>query len=1762
MSSSEFKCSTQDEEDTRNGVVPFYSPVFNDSGWDYAFEQPDDCCPWRETTAWNRMNARWIGLDPRTFGPNISGPRQYYCRYIVPGNDTSTRLPLLETEFADATAPVINLTEIKVSTSMSQVKFTVDKVANVYCGQIDARYVLRPPTHNELKNWGTASLNVPGPSVGFEDFGEEGDEEWERREIDYPALERLIVTSDDETKGRDECGEACRDNEDCAAFSFYRIGQHLATGTNCKLYNASYNASLRLPRNDYQMFFQRYKLMKPFVQTITISGMLLPGTIYITYCSAEDPISGNHSNLTAITDASITTRTEGCFDCGKTEPPEVTVLGGWAGKDIIGIVAQASRAGRIFCNAFEKLASNTTESSPAAEIEITETTADLIRAPEFFNILTVGGKSVGVNILNLKPSTDYEVMCVAEADGGLVSVESEIAKTRRTMTTEGTTVTINSMKVSREADDGFDSEGTDRVTVSVQLTSIGYLWCNVFPTESIMALGVPDGSLLREDAGRSKITNLAQDATGIFTRLVRGMDYDVWCTAEYNNFENETVGLALESPFPIVQIYDVEVFYTKLVITTQVSKGPATLYCQAFPWALRPTTERPEPADQNTMSRSPVRVDVHEKWGGYVVLEIAGLITGMYYDLYCYSEVLSPPPPPGMAPPPREGMDNDQILATRREVLMKGPLFDELGWSCVAGYNCVVDNVLGVGLTEDDRVMVRADECPGTCACNGHQDANLKGGSCSAISQDEVVLAGAGISDRKDPRGAWCYVDDGACLDQEPSTTFPELWISYRACTFNASVPGEGPPGFPNGGLLRTYGGSGGREFGWGDEIIVAPGATYSLCWCNGTESSCTTQGDFRQRLGPLHYGGPTAAQAQTTMTCRVGLPCVIQGFDGHALINGSRLVVLPEDPRGCLWEKASPADPPGLDYFPNMGVSETFNVTSREYHYFSVPLIVPGGSYNLCWCGPPRQGMVKAPGKEYRMPDGTWPPECPSARPEQGGKFLAPAGKLRAIGPVPRDTSYCKLGVECILPDVQGEGLSGSDRLIVAETCGEPAKTPLGWSEGPDDLDGWTSAGWMTHGPVLSHEMLLSFGVPGVVAAGDSNSSNDSSDSSTPEVSISLNCANATNSSNCTDNVTDRGVYGFPNRGMTVHYPIPGYFSWGGPTWAFAGTYVLCWCGADATTTGCSRTSDYLAPVGRLVLTGPSVLPLAAQMHLCVRGRRCEILRFAGTTPPASRLFFASEECGTPAPFGMPNGGESLPSPDGFNYRWGDDPIQANPGRYRICWCATVLCRNYRDFLSYGGLLQVKAPTESPLLFFCELGRPCNISGIFGEGLNAGDKVMALAECGSGAADEFGFTAGAMSVATYEGGSIYELPSTQQAGVYQVCWCAAEQMCRSPFDFTVDLGRVDVGGPDVDVTYRCFEWEPCEIPYLDGLALNDGDRLIAVPDGTDCRQYDIESPPPFQSGFPNSGVALPATDEGRRHSWGNGLIRAAPGIYALCWCSNSSMPEGCTERGPFNVPGGVVRVGNSKEYQFVTRPEDPPEREGEVNLGILLAIPLPVLMCGAICLGIRRFREMRGANEPEAPPLFIRRSGPSGEQQADEFRSVQVKEVMETRSTVLNLIEESQKKGALNNALMALYGKLKKTKVQHQIDLEYEEDRARRMLALQLQEQRELGLDPEDGRGTFSKDAPPSANNSEDGRGNSKLSKQKGSLLLSTSKERLPEPPNTTFTSLKSPKLFEILDLEDLEETDHRQAKSKSKAKESKRSQDSSDSEDWDPNT
>ena len=61
----------------------------------------------------------------------------------------------------------------------------------------------------------------------------------------------------------------------------------------------------------------------------------------------------------------------------------------------------------------------------------------------------------------------------------------------------------------------------DEITVSTQLVSIGYLWCQVFPSENLQQLGVPTAAALQE-GDELKVADLQELSSVTFAELDAG----------------------------------------------------------------------------------------------------------------------------------------------------------------------------------------------------------------------------------------------------------------------------------------------------------------------------------------------------------------------------------------------------------------------------------------------------------------------------------------------------------------------------------------------------------------------------------------------------------------------------------------------------------------------------------------------------------------------------------------------------------------------------------------------------------------------------------------------------------------------------------------------------------------------------------------------------------------------------------------------------------------------------------------------------------------------------------------------------------------------------------------------------------------------------------------------------------------------------------------------------------------------------------------
>lgn len=1505
----------------------WHRPGFDDSAWPAAVEQDKSCCPWRDDVdMWERFSSKWISVDSLPYWPNgtamgslqsKAGPRKFYCRYRVPEGSTLMDGSRLHASIA---APVVNVTSLRMSQSVTEVTFSLGRAADVTCMVLDARFELRPPTAVELKKSGVTEFKSPIQRVWRDVTGADGQRVFATAALEWHRVSDIYV-----------CREKCEANTQCAFITFYDKGNEssIVAGANCKLMSKYDIGDLTASVRSDLLLIHNARLYEPSVTQLYFSQMMAPGTVYHSYCMANDTQTGQHSTWSAIAGTRLDARTDGCFDCGAQDPPKPRLLGGYSSYNTITAIVKTDAVGRVFCAVRDM--SMYGPSGGGVPLTLAE-----VKEQKHYNLALVANAAVPVVIDGLHNSTPYEVVCVSETDGGTPSKEEDMEDARRLWFTEAHDVLIESLSLK---EDILLSQywGTEELAIvtEIRVKNQGYLWCQVYNASDMRDKGVPRYQTLENTAPRQKMLSARQDGGSMFDGLDPKLPYEVYCTGRYDDFKNETDALALTSPMAAV-IQDLIIDYTHITMKVQI-KAPARksdTWCRAFRWNLRPYAVRPDlPSPEEMQEPIMVHIQLLELGGGDVTVRLAGMDPGSLYDLYCYVKEVVEGVPYGAIPPPVASMNEASFLATRTTVRTKGPEFRPDGWHCTAGRYCTIDNVRGDSLTRRDQLVVRQSWCRGPCACNGQEDTKRKGAQCSKVSQALDVRSPdpqhGGEVDEEDPRGAWCYVDPGACEDGEPSAIFPDLWISYGACTFSNPVTrtGAGPVGFPNEGLAQTA--DDGSTYDWGQAPLVAHGFAYNLCWCNGTESYCKEEGDFYIRVGVLYVAGPTIEQNLSTEVCVSNQPCTVWHFAGEAVENGNRLAVLPISPLGCNWQKPTPFDPPGVAGFPNYGVSEPAINNGYTYSWGTLPVNADGGTYLLCWCG-------------ALFPNGT--SACPALRPHTGEMFLQPSGYIRLIAPEMGIRLNCKVGLKCILPNIPGTGLQGGDRLQVLKECGQEVPMPENWtmglplSDAPTMPDSWVEGGWLLYDSRAADNLNMGFGSP------------------TSDVDLS--------------STDPRGLWGMPSKGISEPDARIGYYSWGAPSLAIPGWYTLCWC---ATGFPCTSPADFGVLMGTLLLEGPTVLPAASQAFVCVRKRGCRVNGMQGyLAEPAGKLFVAQDQCGGVAARGIPQDGESLNSADGSVFSWGAKPVEAPPGRYRLCWCADQ-CYSPSDYKTFAGVLRVKAPFGPRLYWACaQNGGDCIIDNIRGEALNSGDKVALMTKCGDGEiTSDFGVQG--ISVETGPDGTWFRLPPVKGGGVYRVCWCAAEILCVHGREFSTTLGSLLVGGPDPSALYVCFEWYKCRIDGLLGSFLSDGDRLRVVPAGEDCSRSGNSSNSSLGivQGFPDDGLSSLATNQGKSFAWSE-RIRAPPGVYDLCWCSATTVPKGiCGTDGPFSLRAGSIRIGTPKEYNFLNRVQDPEPRSDDWMYALSLAILIPIVVVLVAVLGWRKYYAGSSNPDPEAPNPF-----------------------------------------------------------------------------------------------------------------------------------------------------------------------------------------------
>ncbi|CAE7355974.1 agaA33 [Symbiodinium natans] len=609
---------------------------------------------------------------------------------------------------------------------------------------------------------------------------------------------------------------------------------------------------------------------------------------------------------------------------------------------------------------------------------------------------------------------------------------------------------------------------------------------------------------------------------------------------------------------------------------------------------------------------------------------------------------------------------------------------------------------------------------------------------------------------------------------------------------------------------LNRYNGSDLAAFASTGALELA-GGTYRLCWCAGG-FTCSSLPDFHVDFGSMLVIGPRPLREQHA-TCFTGQTCTLQEIAGNYFGDGDGIMLL----ETC--GLADSMDSPSLTGFQTFldvpsSVSVSFEQGASTLSAVSTSTSSAGGIYRLCWCA---NVTIEAT-----------PSECG-----------ADVGALYLLGPRPlQQDRTCIAGSSCVLNGITGIGLSSGDRLLVLNTCNlglgqKHAETEFFvsasgvWQVGlmgsmfvmPTDVVGASGGSYRlcwcaTPCSMLSHYSvdMGQLTVTGPLALREQHRTCISGQIcninpiqgwflTTGDSYILLET--------CGDTVI---VPGIPNSGRFTSsiVSMPGGV---GSARSFAGLslstlsaagglYRICWC---AGATSCEQTSSFDVDVGQILLVGPQPLN---QDRTCVSGQPCLLDAIAGVALSTADRYHILDTCGSsPGPpkftgAGVDEVNSSLRLSESI-VSWGQSPVTAPGGSYRICWCAAgQVCSAAEDFVIDIGGLTLVGPTPLISGATCVAGQTCVVAGISGNFLSAADAGMLLDTCGVPATTPgltgisgIPLTSDGTSL-RLEGSGLQGTPVTAPGGEYRICWCAGGFDCSLAENFISDIGQLMLIGP------------------------------------------------------------------------------------------------------------------------------------------------------------------------------------------------------------------------------------------------------------------------------------------------------------------------------------------------------------------------------
>lgn len=354
-------------------------------------------------------------------------------------------------------------------------------------------------------------------------------------------------------------------------------------------------------------------------------------------------------------------------------------------------------------------------------------------------------------------------------------------------------------------------------------------------------------------------------------------------------------------------------------------------------------------------------------------------------------------------------------------------------------------------------------------------------------------------------------------------------------------------------------------------------------------------------------------------------------------------------------------------------------------------------------------------------------------------------------------------------------------------------------------------------------------------------------------------------------------------------------HFIWPGVILVDGGEYRLCWCSTVATCTGLSY---FTTDIGTLVVTGP----ISGLSVSCVSGHHCVVANIDGVYLQDGDSIMILTNCGGLPIDGFPNGAKTNTGAlQGREHGWGEAKIAALGGDYALCWCAKgATCSEASDHRKELGTMQVQGPFGS-FSKVCGAHQDCTWSGLTGQGLLDGDRIMLLKVCGVGPIVP-GFPNADIAIAS-GGGSSYSFGAsdfiTAGGGEYAMCWCQPGNgnVCTGPTNFLTNVGILIVTGAASDHDLSCVQGFDCQVTNFRGVGLADGDQIqVLLECGTGSSI----------ANWPNQGIAV-ATGGGSEYlSWQGTSLAVQFGNYRICWCM---LGWDCTTTAGFKMDAGALRV-------------------------------------------------------------------------------------------------------------------------------------------------------------------------------------------------------------------------------------------------------------